>query len=453
MNPDDLSARLAATIPDTARIDDALFDRYGVKRGLRNDDGSGVLVGLTKIGDVVGYDRDLAGKLHPIPGRLYYRGYDIDDIVRSVEADNRFGFEETAFLLLAGYLPCSDELEAFRQLIAQKMTLPREALMSLLALKSSHVMNTLARSVLELYTHDPDPESLSPEHEMRQSTRLLASFPAIIAYSYHSMQHHLLGWPLNVRLPKHDLSIAENFLYMLREEYTELDAHILDVLLILHAEHGGGNNSAFTVRVTSSTLTDIYSAISAGIGSLKGTLHGGANLCVVDMFDHLKTVITDWSDAVEIRAYLEKMLRKQAYDHTGLVYGVGHAVYTISDPRVALLRGMSRQLAAEKGRSDEFEFLELVGREAVELVSRLKKNGAPVALNVDFFSGFLYNLIGIPKELYLPIFAMSRITGWTAHRIEELNFSGRRIIRPAYRNVIETQPAKYVPLNDRPPAE
>ena len=449
MSHDDLLARLTATIPQTCAIDASLFERYGVKRGLRNEDGSGVLVGLTKIGDVVGYDRDEAGRLRPIPGRLYYRGYDIDDLVHAALRENRFGFEEVAYLLLSGALPSVDELEQFRELLVAQMPLPRPAVMSILALQGTNVMNSLARSVLELYTHDENPEDLSPEHSMAQAILLIAGFPAIIAYSYNSMQHHTLGWPLHIRLPKPELSLAENFLYMLREHYTDLDAHILDLLLVLQAEHGGGNNSAFTVRVTSSTLTDVYSAIAAGVGSLKGPLHGGASLQVADMFTHLKQAVPDWKDEAGLRAYLEAMVRREAYDHSGLVYGVGHAVYTISDPRVGLLHDMARELADEKGRTAEFEFLELIGRVGSSVVSEMKMHGGPVALNVDFFTGFLYDLIGIPRELYMAIFAMSRIAGWVAHRIEEINFLGKRIIRPAYRNVLEDEPVPYVPLARR----
>lgn len=442
-----LAYKLADTIKQTAKIDPELFSRYGVKRGLRNEDGTGVLVGLTRIGNVVGYEQDEDG-VHPVPGLLFYRGYDVAHLVRAVQEENRFGFEEVAYLLLSGELPDADELGQFHQLLIEKMPLPHEATMSILALRGSNVMNILARSVLELYTHDPDPESLSREHTMEQSISLIAHFPTIIVYAYNVIRHHTQGLPLHIRLPKPELSLTENFLYMLRKNYTELDARVLDMLLMLQAEHGGGNNSAFTVRVTSSTQTDIYSSIAAGIGSLKGPLHGGANIEVADMMAHLQGAIGDWTDPDEISAYLRRILAKEVYDKQGLIYGIGHAVYTVSDPRVELLRGVSRDLAVEKGRSCEFDFLDLVAQQAAPLVSQMKKNGAPVAVNVDFYSGFLYDLIGIPRELYTPLFAMARIVGWTAHRIEELNFSGRRIIRPAYRNVIEDEPV-YVPMAQR----
>ncbi|MCL2465163.1 MAG: citrate synthase, partial [Micrococcales bacterium] len=323
-----------------------------------------------------------------------------------------------------------------------------EAVMSILTLRGSNIMNILARSVLELYTYDDDPEELSRENSMAQSVALIGRFPTIIAYAYNVLRHHAKGLPLHVRLPNPDLSLAENFLYMLRKDYTNLDARTLDLLLILQAEHGGGNNSAFTVRVTSSTQTDIYSSIAAGIGSLKGPLHGGANLKMADMFGHMKTAVADWSDADEVHTYLMRILNKEAYDGTGLIYGVGHAVYTISDPRVTLLREVARELAAEKDRVAEFEFLELLEREAVGLVSDVKNNGNPVAANMDFYTGFLYDLIGLPVELYTPLFAMARIVGWTAHRNEELYSSTRRIIRPAYRDVLEVVPV-YVPIGDR----
>jgi len=448
MQPNYLAYKLADTIKTTSKIDPELFTKYGVKRGLRNDDGSGVLVGLTRIGDVVGYDHDSNGVLQPAPGRLYYRAYDVDALVHAFMAEKRLGFEEVAYLLLSGNLPDADELEAFRALLVDNMPLPHRTIMNILATRGSNVMNILARTVLELYTYDIDPENLSREHSMEQSISLIAQFPAIIAYAYNALHYHAKGVPLNIRIPKPELTLAENFLYMLREDFTELDARVLDMVLILQAEHGGGNNSTFTVRVTSSSQTDIYSSIAAGIGALKGPLHGGANNAMADMFDHLKNTIKDWTDADEIRAYLTRMLNKDAYDHSGLVYGVGHAVYTISDPRVAPVRELAELLAAEKGRSDEFNFLDLVGKQAVDVVSQIKNHGNPVTLNIDFYSGFVYNLIGIPRELYTPLFAMARIVGWCAHRNEEINFSGRRIIRPAYREVNEEH-REYLPLQKR----
>ena len=448
MQPNYLAYKLADTIKATSKIEPELYTKYGVKRGLRNEDGSGVLVGLTRIGDVVGYEHDSAGVLQPAPGRLFYRAYDVDCLVHAFMAEKRLGFEEVAYLLLSGNLPDADELEAFRALLVDNMPLPHGVIMSILATRGSNIMNILARTVLELYTYDVDPENLSREHSMEQSVSLIAQFPAIIAYAYNALHYHSKGVPLDIRIPKPELTLAENFLYMLRGDFTELDARVLDMVLILQAEHGGGNNSTFTVRVTSSTQTDIYSSIASGIGSLKGPLHGGANVAMADMFDHLKGAISDWTDADEVATYLTRMLNKDAYDHSGLVYGVGHAVYTISDPRVAPVRELAEQLAAEKGRTDEFKFLDMVGKQAVDVVSRVKNHGKPVTLNIDFYSGFVYDLIGIPRELYTPLFAMARIVGWTAHRNEEINFSGRRIIRPAYREVNEHR-RHYRPLQQR----
>ncbi|MDR3269828.1 MAG: citrate synthase [Tannerella sp.] len=443
-----LTYKLADTIKHSAKIDNPLFKQYGVKRGLRNEDGSGVLVGLTRIGNVVGYERTDNGKLKPIPGKLFYRGYDVEDLVHAAMHEKRFGFEEIAYLLLSGNLPDKDELKEFRELLYENMPLQHETTMSIMSLRGSNIMNILARSVLEMYTFDENPDDLSRENIMQQSIELISRFPTIIAYAYNVLRHHDKGRSLHIRHPNPELAFAENFLYMLKKEYTELDARTLDLLLILQAEHGGGNNSTFTVRVTSSTQTDIYSSIAAGIGSLKGPLHGGANIQVVDMFNHLKENIEDWKNVDEIDAYLTRILNKEAYNRTGLIYGIGHAVYTISDPRALLLRELARDLAKEKGRLAEFEFLELLEERAVDVFARVKNNGKQVSSNVDFYSGFVYELIGLPTEIYTPLFAMARIVGWTAHRNEELNFAGKRIIRPAYKNIIpETLP--YMPLTER----
>ena len=309
-------------------------------------------------------------------------------------------------------------------------------------------MNILARSVLEMYNFDEHPDDLSRENLMRQSVELISRFPTIIAYAYNVLRHHNKGLSLHIRHPHPELSIAENFLYMLKRDYSGLDARVLDLLLILQAEHGGGNNSTFTVRVTSSSQTDIYSSIAAGIGSLKGPLHGGANIQVADMFKHLKENIHDWKNVEEVDAYLTRMLNKEVYNKTGLIYGIGHAVYTISDPRALLLREMARDLAREKGRSEEFEFLELLEDRAVAMFTKVKNNGKNVSSNVDFYSGFVYEMIGLPVEIYTPLFAMARIVGWTAHRNEELNFAGKRIIRPAYKNIVKGS-TPYTPIKDR----
>ncbi|ADQ79191.1 Citrate synthase [Paludibacter propionicigenes WB4] len=451
MEQDYLIYKLSETIKTTSRIDKELFTQFNVKRGLRNEDHSGVLVGLTKVGDVVGYEKLPEGGLKAIPGKLYYRGIDVEDLASGLAKENRLGFEETAFLLLSGYLPDAEELITFKKILYSAMPLNQKATMNIIDLEGQDIMNILARSVLELYTFDPNPDDISRDNLIRQSIELIAKFPTIIAYAYNILRHSQQGRSLHIRHPNEDMSLAENFLYMMKgpNNYTELDVKILDLTLILHADHGGGNNSTFTVRVTSSSQTDTYSSIAAGIGSLKGPLHGGANIKVVQMFEHLKTAIKDWTNVKEIDAYLKKMLNKEAYNKSGLIYGIGHAVYTISDPRALVLKEMARQMAEEKGLQKEFEFLQLLDERSVKAFMSFKGDdiNKQVCTNVDFYSGFVYDAIGLPTEVFTPLFAMARITGWTAHRIEELNFASKRIIRPAYKNVGEKRP--FTPLKDR----
>ena len=448
MKKEYLVYKLSEDMKEAVRIDTELFSKFDVKRGLRNEDGTGVLVGLTRIGNVVGYERVPGGGLKPIPGKLFYRGYDVEDIVHAFVKEKRFGFEEVAYLLLSGNLPDKEELASFRELINDNMPLEQKTKMNIIELEGNNIMNILARSVLEMYRFDPAADDTSRDNLMRQSIDLISKFPTIIAYAYNIMRHSH-GKTLHIRHPKEEYSIAENFLYMLKGEFSELEAKTLDRALVLHAEHGGGNNSTFTVRVTSSSGTDTYSSIAAAIGSLKGPLHGGANLAVMKMFDHLKENIRHWDKVTEIDQYLNKMLRKEAYDHTGLIYGIGHAVYTISDPRALLLKEMARDLAKEKEREEEYAFLELLEERAIENFMNFKgtKVNKRVCANVDFYSGFVYDMIGLPQEVFTPLFAMSRITGWTAHRIEELNFDSKRIIRPAYKNVAAER--KFVPLKQR----
>lgn len=444
MNKEYIVYKLSECAKHACRIDNELFTKYNVKRGLRNEDGTGVLVGLTRIGNVVGYERAENGQLTPIPGKLFYRGYDLDDLAHGLLQEKRFGFEEVAYLLLSGELPDKEQLAAFQELINDNMPLDKKTTMHIIDLEGQNIMNILARSVLEMYTFDPNPDDISRDNLMRQSIQLISRFPTVIAYAYNIYRHSTHGRSLHIRHPKENYTLAENFLYMLKKEFTPLEARTLDLLLILHAEHGGGNNSTFTVRVTSSTRTDTYSSIAAGIGSLKGPLHGGANIKVSDMFEHLKQNISDWKNTDEIDTYLIRMLNGEAYDHSGLIYGIGHAVYTISDPRAVLLKELARELVAEKGREDEFEFLELIEERSIECFRRVKGNKKQVCANVDLYSGFVYDLIGLPQEIYTPLFAMARIVGWTAHRIEELNFEGRRIIRPAYKTVIDEQVYKKI---------
>ncbi|AEJ61466.1 Citrate synthase [Spirochaeta thermophila DSM 6578] len=429
-------------------IDPALYSRYNVKRGLRNEDGSGVLVGLTEIGEVHGYVID-EGEVVPVPGRLLYRGISVEDLVAGFQADGRFGFEETVFLLLFGYLPTKSELEEFQAVLGENRNLPGDFTEStILKNPSSDIMNKLARSVLTLYSFDPNPEDLSIENVLRQSIELISRFPVLVAYGYQAKRHYYHGESLYIHPPQPDLSTAENFLYLIRpdKEYTRSEAEILDLALVLHAEHGGGNNSTFTIHVVTSAATDVYSAVAAAIGSLKGAKHGGANIKVMAMMEDIKAHVKDWSDEQEVRDYLVKILNKEAFDRSGLVYGMGHAVYTISDPRAVLLREKAETLAKEKGFEEEFGLYELIARLTPELFAEIKKSNKVIAPNVDFYSGFVYKMLGIPTELYTPIFAVARIAGWSAHLVEEL-ISGGRIIRPAYKNVIGKR--EYIPLDQR----
>ena len=328
------------------------------------------------------------------------------------------------------------------------MPLDHRTLVHIIDLEGSNIMNILARCVLEMYTFDANPDDISRDNLMRQSVELIAKFPTIIAYAYNIYRHSVQGQSLNIRHPRENMSIAENFLYMLKDEnYTELDARMLDLLLAIQAEHGGGNNSTFTVRVTSSTRTDTYSSIAAGIGSLKGPLHGGANIKAINMFHHLKEQIQDWNSVDEIDTYLNRMLNKETYDKTGLIYGIGHAVYTKSDPRAIELKRLAGELAKEKKLVKEYEFLKKIEEEGVKCITAYHKGNKAICANLDFYSGFMYEMIGLPQEIYTPIFAMARIVGWTAHRIEELNFEGRRLIRPAYKNILDSK--KYIPLAER----
>ena len=448
MKKEYLIYKLSDEVKNTCKIPLEAFTEHGVKRGLRNENGSGVLVGLTNIGNVVGYDRDDNGTLIPTQGKLFYRGYELNDLVEPLLKEKRFGFEEIAYLILSGKLPDSEELAAFQSLLNENMPLDHRTIVNIIDLEGTDIMNILARCVLEMYTFDSNPDDISRDNLMRQSIELIARFPTIIAYAYNIYRHSVQGRSLHIRHPKENLTIAENFLYMLKhEDYTELDARMLDLLLIIQDEHGGGNNSTFTVRVTSSTRTDTYSSIAAGIGSLKGPLHGGANIKVINMFHHLKEQISDWTNIDEIDTYLMRMLNKEAYDKTGLIYGIGHAVYTMSDPRAVQLKKLAGELAKEKGREQEYEFLKLIEQESIKQISAFRKTRKPICANLDFYSGFIYEMIGLPQEIYTPIFAMARIVGWTAHRIEELHYEGRRIIRPAYKNI--QSPKTYQSIKDR----
>ncbi|WP_068474502.1 citrate synthase [Saccharicrinis aurantiacus] len=444
-----LLENLAKKAVQSCEIPKQLFNEYGVKRGLRNDDFSGVLVGLTHIGNVVGYDKK-DGALVPREGELYYRGYELKDLANGFMSAGRHGFEETAYLLLTGQLPNADELSAFNDLLGEESELPPFFSKNMiLSLRGRDVMNMLARSVLGLYAADEEAENFDEVNLIKQAVSLIAKFPVIVAYAYYGMRHSFQRKSLIIRHPQKDLSLAENFLYMLKgNDYTKLEADLLDLSLVIHAEHGGGNNSTFTTRLVSSAQTDTYSAIASALGSLKGGLHGGANLKVIDMMDNIKENVKDWGDKKEVTEYLLKMLNKQAFDKTGKIYGIGHAIYTLSDPRAVLLKEKARELAAEKDRMDEFKLYELIEELAPEVFYQFKgENAKVICANVDFYSGFVYQCIKIPKEIYTPIFAVARIAGWAAHRIEEVTFSSRRIIRPAYKCVIDR--STYLPLESR----
>lgn len=416
-------------------IDLDLYSEYDVKRGLRDSNGKGVLTGLTEIADVVS-TKTVDGKKHPADGKLYYQGYNVEDII-SGEENRRYAFEEATYLLLFGELPTEKQLEQFVGILSNLSELTNPFVRDVIMKKpSANIMNALQKCVLTLYSYDDNPDDISIPNVLMQSLQLIAKMPLISVYAYHAHRHFNLYDSLIIRNPDPKLSIAENILQMLRPngEFTALEAKVLDVCLVLHAEHGGGNNSTFTNHVVTSSGTDTYSATAASIASLKGPRHGGANLKVQEMFDDIKTNIQNWNDEDEISAYLEKILNKEAFDGAGLIYGMGHAVYTDSDPREVILKKYAKHLSEAKGMTDEFEFYCKVEEIAARLIAQKRRLFKPVCANVDFYSGFVYTMLGIPRELYTPIFAISRISGWSAHRLEELVNHGK-IIRPAYKFV------------------
>ena len=429
-------------------VDPGLYLEYDVKRGLRDQTGRGVLAGLTRIGDVLGTMPD-GDQLVPAPGRLLYRGIEITDLVNGFVAEHQSGFEETSYLLLFGALPNRGQLAEFETYLSGMRKMPRSFIHDgILRMPSNDIMNAMMRGVLGLYTLDPNADDTSTRNVMRQSLHLIAKFPMLAVYAYQAYLDKFHGKSLVIHPPEPDCSTAENFLHMLRPDssFTKLEALVLDMTLVLHAEHGGGNNSTFTTHVVSSTGTDTYSAISASLGSLKGPRHGGANLKVVGMFDDLKATITDWEDDQQISDYLHLLLKKQAFDRSGLIYGMGHPVYSVSDPRAVILRSYAEKLAQNKGYSEEFALHTRVERIAPLVISAQRRLYSGVSANVDFYSGFVYRMLDIPAELYTPLFAISRVVGWSAHRLEELA-NGGKIIRPAYKSVAPLQ--TYVPLGDR----
>lgn len=430
-------------------IDSSLYKKYNVKRGLRNSNGTGVIVGLTNIGEIQGYSVDEDNNKVPTDGKLCYRGYDINELVNNIIADGRFGFEEITYLLIFGELPTKRELKNFNKYISNKRTLPDGfARDMILTAPSRSIMNKLARSILALYCYDENPDSTDIANVLRQSIDLIGYFPALVAYAYQAKSSHFDNKTLHLRNPLPELSTAENILRMLRPhgKYTDLEAKCLDICLILHAEHGGGNNSAFTTHVVSSSGTDTYSAMSAAVGSLKGPRHGGANIHVLRMIEDLKKNVSDITNAKEVDNYLIKVLRKQANDKSGLIYGMGHAIYTKSDPRAVLLKGLAKKLAEDEGHMDDFLLCDYIERKTPELYEQVHGVNKVMCANVDLYSGLVYNLLHIPEDLATPLFALARLSGWSAHRIEELS-AGKKLIRPAY---ISVAPQKeYVPLSKR----
>ena len=428
-------------------INPKLYEKYDVKRGLRDVNGNGVVCGLTEISEIQAFKKDKDGTKHPTEGQLYYRGIEIRELVKGVSG-RRFAFEEAAFLLLFGSLPTQHQLQRFCELLADFRFLPvafvRDIIMKA---PSRDMMNMLARCVLSLYSYDPRPDDISKKNVLRQSLQLIAQFPLLAVYSQKAYRYYHSDESLFIHKPRKELSTAENILYMLRDDcsYTALEAEVLDLCLILHAEHGGGNNSTFTTHVVTSSGTDTYSSVAASLGSLKGPKHGGANIKVCEMFDNIKENVPTF-DRGKLKDYVARILDKDAYDHTGLVYGMGHAVYSLSDPRADILKTFAEKLAAEKHMEEEYEMRKYVAQAAAELIAEKRRIYKGVSPNVDFYSGFVYDMLGLPRELYTPFFAVSRIVGWSAHRIEEIT-NGGKIIRPGYQAVAKHQ--KYIPLEQR----
>ncbi len=439
---------LAELCKKNGEIDPELYVKYEVKRGLRDINGKGVLTGLTEISKIQSYVMNDC-EMVPCEGKLYYRGIDIEDIVDGFIQEKRFGFEETLYLLIFGELPNKQQLEQLCRLLAEYRTLPTTFVRDIIMkAPSKDMMNTLARSVLTLYAYDDRADDVSLPNVLRQCLQLTALVPVISVYGYQAYRHYHDGQSLFIHVPQENLSTSENILHLLRpdSQYTELEARILDLALVLHAEHGGGNNSTFTTHVVTSSGTDTYSCIAASLGSLKGPKHGGANIKVVKMFEDMKQQIHDWTNEQEIRQYLTDLLNKKAFDHQGLIYGMGHAVYSISDPRAKLFKQFVEKLSIEKNRKEEYELYSMVERLAPEVIAQERKIYKGVSANVDFYSGFVYSMLDLPTELYTPIFAIARMAGWSAHRMEELVNQGK-IIRPAYKSVALSKP--YVPMAKR----
>ena len=440
--------KLAAMSEQAGIIDSELFTRYEVKRGLRDLNGKGVLAGLTYISDVRAKEV-VDGVEVPAHGQLFYRGYNVKDLVDGFSKENRFGFEEITYLLLFNKLPDEKELATFRGMLAGYRSLPTSFVRDIIMkAPSKDMMNTLARSVLTLYSYDDTADYTSIPNDLRKCLQLISLFPQLCIYGYQAYSHYHDGNSLFIHQPNPELSAAENILHLLRadSQYTPLEAKILDIALVLHMEHGGGNNSSFTTHVVTSSLTDTYSTIAAAIGSLKGPRHGGANIKVVQMFEDIKDQVSDWTDEGEVGEYLKKLLHRDAFDHAGLIYGVGHAIYSKSDPRAVIFKSFVEKLSREKGLEKEFALYSLVEKLAPKVIESERQMYKGVSINVDFYSGFVYHMLGLPMELYTPIFAIARIVGWSAHRLEELANNGK-IIRPAYKPIAPER--DYINMADR----
>lgn len=440
--------RLSDKCVSASTIDSELYNKYDVKRGLRDINGKGVLVGLTEISDVVS-SKVVNGETVPARGELYYRGYNVKDLVRGQADSNHFGFEECTYLLLFGKLPNKKELDAFNSILAEYRTLPTSFVRDIiLKAPSKDMMNTLARSVLTLYSYDERANDTSYANVLRQCLQLISLFPELSVYGYQAYEHYHNGASLFIHASRPEFSTAENILHLLRADskFTSLEAKLLDIALIIHMEHGGGNNSTFTTHLVSSSGTDTYSVMAAALGSLKGPKHGGANIKVVQMIDDLKKNVKDWTDEDEVSAYLKALLHKEAFDRQGLIYGMGHAVYSLSDPRAEIFESFVKRLSKEKGQEKEYDLYHSISKLAPKIIAEERKMYKGVCPNVDFYSGFAYSMLGLPLELYTPIFAIARVAGWSAHRMEELAGRGK-IMRPAYKNVQEH--LTYIPMNQR----
>lgn len=439
---------LSSLCEKNSSINPSLYTEYNVKRGLRDINGKGVLAGLTEISEIIS-SVIIDGEEQPCEGKLYYRGIDVEEIVNGFIKEDRFGFEEVAYLLMFGQMPDERKLTDFNKILANYRSLPTSFVRDIIMkAPSQDMMNTLARSVLTLYSYDDHADDISLPNVLRQSLQLIALFPLLSVYGYQAYRHYHDNKSLYIHSPKPELSTAENILRILRSnrQYTPLEAKILDVALVLHAEHGGGNNSTFTTHVVTSSGTDTYSTVAAALGSLKGPRHGGANIKVVQMFEDMKASISDWTDESSVADYLTKLLNKQAFDRSGLIYGMGHAVYSLSDPRANVFKSFVEKLSKEKNRIDEFRLYSLVERLAPQIIGDKRRIYKGVSANVDFFSGFVYNMLDLPLQLYTPLFAVARIAGWSAHRMEEIVNAGK-IIRPAYKSVSARH--EYIPLGNR----